>query len=51
MMPDKRPTGDLPPRPYSISLQQAAAAIFGVALVDGEAREKRSRPKGSQQQS
>lgn len=51
MMADRKTADGVPSRPYSISLQQAAAAIFGVALVDGDMRRKSEKPKGRPQQS
>jgi hypothetical protein len=35
---------------YPVSLQQAAAAIFGVALIDGDENRKMPSPRERQQQ-
>jgi hypothetical protein len=34
-MSHDRSTGPAPARRYSVSLQQAAAAVFGTAVIDG----------------
>ncbi|WP_171905722.1 hypothetical protein [Sphingobium phenoxybenzoativorans] len=48
-MPGRIPSKGASPRTYSVSLQQAAAAIFGVALIDGEPSRKPARPpRGAQ---